>query len=108
VNKCVYCEKRAVTHDALGLNACLEHSGEADEYIEIALRKRRTPFQQHIIGLGIAAGIDPKIFDASDHPYTCKCEKCLMWWSGMGRDPDSDSFGPFTDDEIAEYHSRKI
>lgn len=30
--KCAYCKMRATTRDALGLDACIAHSGEADEY----------------------------------------------------------------------------
>lgn len=33
--------------------------------------------------------------EASDHPYTCTCDKCRDWWRKMGPDPDTDEYGPF-------------
>ena len=34
MEKCVYCDAIATDMDALGLPACSEHAGEADEYVE--------------------------------------------------------------------------
>ncbi|HEA66891.1 MAG TPA: hypothetical protein ENI07_08750 [Desulfobacterales bacterium] len=34
MSKCMYCEKTAITMDAIGLDACLEHENNADEYFE--------------------------------------------------------------------------
>ena len=39
--------------------------------------------------------------EAGNHPYDCRCRKCLDWWVAMG--PDGfvpDSFGPFTTEEV--------
>jgi len=55
----------------------------------------RTPLQQRMIALGIAAGVEPVMFEASDHPYSCTCERCRTWWRGMGPDPDTGEYGPF-------------
>lgn len=38
---------------------------------------------------------------ASDHPYNCRCQKCLDWWVDIGPDGgEPDSFGPFTTEEV--------
>lgn len=44
--------------------------------------------------------IPADFIESSDHPYSCKCDKCLMWWTLMGRNPETDRYGPFTDEEI--------
>lgn len=38
--------------------------------------------------------------DASNHPYSCRCDKCRDWWKAVG--PDRASYGPFTKEEIDE------
>ena len=52
-------------------------------------------------GIPNAATLDT----GSDHPYQCKCPTCLQWWRMMGPDPDDDSYGPFTKEEIEECES---
>jgi hypothetical protein len=32
--KCAYCKNKATNYDALGLPACKDHLGEADEYVK--------------------------------------------------------------------------
>jgi len=53
------------------------------------------------------AGIGPDFIAASDHPYDCRCEKCLAWWASIGPegdDPDTPgAFGPFTKQEVEAY-----
>jgi len=38
--------------------------------------------------------------EASNHPYTCRCDACREWWLAMGHDPDMGRYGPFTEEEI--------
>lgn len=40
-----------------------------------------------------------ELFEASDHPYDCRCDKCLDWWMVVGPDEDG-LYGPFTQEEI--------
>ena len=50
-------------------------------------------------------GITDDFETASNHPYTCRCRGCLMWWVDMGPDEDAmgnPSYGPFTEQEIME------
>jgi len=70
--------------------------------------QQRTPLQEFVIEAGIKAGVEPVIFEASDHSYWCKCEKCLAWWVKLGPDPDTNKHGPFTQDEIDEYLSGEM
>jgi len=55
------------------------------------------PFQQWLREL---LNVDPLFAEASDHPYTCRCNKCLQWWKTVGPDPDTARYGPFTKEEI--------
>lgn len=94
--KCVYCSSRATTIDALGLDACAAHENEADEYYYQRTGIRPdTPVRQNPIVRALAQAVGPHFVEASDHPYSCTCEKCRQWWKGMGKDPDTDSYGPF-------------
>ena len=38
-------------------------------------------------------------FEASDHPYECRCEKCKEWWRAVGPEMEDDDtpigYGPF-------------
>lgn len=43
-------------------------------------------------------GISNDFAEATNHPYTCRCDKCREWWRKMG--PDDDGYGPFTEEEI--------
>jgi hypothetical protein len=54
------------------------------------------------------SGIPPaeaaELLTASDHPYQCRCEKCLRWWASVGPEEDDQgrqTFGPFTAAEVA-------
>ena len=42
--------------------------------------------------------LTPEFKEASDHPHSCRCEKCRMWWKAMGN--DEDGYGPFTKEEV--------
>jgi hypothetical protein len=44
--------------------------------------------------------IPDEFVQASDHPSLCRCDKCLNWWATMGPDPDYNSCGPFSLDEV--------
>ena len=50
-------------------------------------------------------GISPEFREASDHPYTCRCDGCKDWWRKMGPD-DDEGYGPFTREEIEGGHSK--
>jgi hypothetical protein len=45
-------------------------------------------------------GISDDFLESSEHPYTCKCDKCRSWWKDMGPDPTTGRYGPFTNEEI--------
>ena len=92
MTRCAYCKDTAMATDALGLPSCAQHAGEADEH---AAAQQRTPLQRRVIDLGIKAGVEPVIFEASDHSYSCTCEKCRAWWRMMGPNPDAGEYGPF-------------
>lgn len=36
---------------------------------------------------------------ASEHSYTCKCDKCKLWWQEIGPD-EKGNYGPFDKNEI--------
>jgi hypothetical protein len=94
--KCVYCDKRATTVDAVGLDACAAHEHKADEYHrKVTGRLPDTPVRQTAIVRALAQAVGPDFVDASDHPYQCTCNKCREWWSTMGPDPDTGLYGPF-------------
>jgi len=77
--KCVYCKKRATGLDELGLDACPEHTHEADEYVANQMTN---------------TGILDKGWQ---HPYSCTCEFCKRAWQLVGPDPDTGKYGPFGD-----------
>jgi hypothetical protein len=64
----------------------------------MALAPEGTPLRK--LQDSLAEIVGPSFVEASDHPYTCKCHKCKAWWKEMGPDPDTDSYGPFTQEEI--------
>lgn len=37
---------------------------------------------------------------AGNHDYDCRCGTCQEWWKGVGPNPDSGMYGPFTIEEI--------
>ncbi len=58
---------------------------------------RRNPFVQMLceaVGEDFAA--------ASDHSYNCCCERCRDWWKKMEPDPDTETYGPFSPEEIED------
>ena len=61
---------------------------------------RPAGLQQFIDNLKKNAGISDAFAAASNHPGTCRCIDCLDWWIAMGADPDTEKYGPFTDEEI--------
>lgn len=66
----------------------------------------KSPEMERIINeLQVEFGITNSFREASDHPYNCKCDKCLKWWLAIGPDEDENGepdWGPFTAEEIAE------
>jgi hypothetical protein len=40
--------------------------------------------------------------EATNHPYTCTCDKCREWWVQMGPE-DEGVFGPFGDQLWEEF-----
>jgi len=46
--------------------------------------------------------IDDDFDKASNHPYSCTCDKCREWWLRMGPD-ENNTFGPFDDELWDEY-----
>lgn len=76
----------------------------SDPY-EQAARSRRAPALQNFIDTFIEnMGIEQDFVDSSEHPYKCRCDKCLSWWATMGpEDPNDMSFGPFNQDEVEAY-----
>ena len=38
--------------------------------------------------------------ESSDHPYSCRCDGCREWWKRIGPDPEDNSYGPFTKEEL--------
>ena len=77
---------------------------------EQAARERRAPGLQALLdNIAQSAGIEPDFVASGDHPYTCRCDKCLAWWATMGPDGDPDdpdvspSFGPFKRSEIEAF-----
>jgi hypothetical protein len=69
---------------------------------EQAARERRNPAIQTLLDAFVeAVGIEQDFVDSSEHPYHCRCDKCLSWWASMGpEDPDGPTFGPFSQAEV--------
>ena len=65
------------------------------------LANERTPLQQAIRDM-FSDDLDVEFMDATEHPYTCRCESCIKWWVTMGPEegPDGWTFGPFTEAEF--------
>ena len=40
------------------------------------------------------------LLTGGDHPYSCRCDACLKMWRLIGPDPDTERYGPFTEQEI--------
>lgn len=100
MESCAYCDKRATTMCHVGLPACIDHKDEGEDYLA---RTRRAPrLQCAIDGLARDLGISPDFVVASDHKYSCRCDKCKEWWRACGPEPESgdDGYGPFTKEEI--------
>ena len=57
-------------------------------------------------------GISDDFRAATEHPYSCRCDKCLAWWAKIGPEeakemPDAPlTYGPFSEDEIRLYLKR--
>ena len=64
------------------------------------MAERTEAMQSFVDGLAKRLSIPQEIVAASDHPYSCRCGKCLAWWRMMGPDPDDDRYGPFTEEEV--------
>ncbi len=64
--------------------------------------KRASGLQKFLDLMAYDLGISQGFVEASDHPYTCKCEKCKEWWKKMGPNSGTDAYGPFTAEEIEE------
>ena len=52
--------------------------------------------------LGIPRDEASELLISSDHTYDCRCELCKKWWQGMGPDPDTGKYGPFTIEELGD------
>lgn len=76
---------------------------------------RRAPAIQRLLnGLknrsGMGDATAKTLLEASEHPYQCRCEQCLDWWSMVGPEEAPDgrrSWGPFTETEIMRHRSGK-
>lgn len=69
------------------------------------MMKRSESIQKVIDGMKERMGISDSFVTASDHPYTCRCFRCLSWWLACGPSENSDgseNWGPFSLDEIAD------
>jgi hypothetical protein len=62
------------------------------------MNARRFSLQQ--VRDALRAEVGENFAEATGHPHSCRCAKCWHWWRDMGRDPDSDGYGPFTMEEI--------
>jgi len=49
-------------------------------------------------------GLTQDFVDATEHAGSCRCDKCLKFWSTLGPDEDG-KFGPFSGDEVEEYRT---
>ncbi|MCB0106339.1 MAG: hypothetical protein KDE53_10530 [Caldilineaceae bacterium] len=60
-----------------------------------------TPLQEKVRNM-FAGLVATEVIEASDHPYRCKCQKCLQWWLAVGPEDTGLgwSFGPFTEEEF--------
>lgn len=65
---------------------------------------QRTPALQAVIdAMEKEFGITDEFQESSNHPYSCRCDKCLNWWRIMGPDEDDNGdpfYGPFTKEEV--------
>ena len=52
-----------------------------------------------------AWNIPQSFIEASDHSYFCRCDGCKEWWRQMGPDPEDESYGPFTKEELFDDRS---
>jgi len=73
-----------------------------DHYEQEARSRRGPHLQAFLDAFAEKAGIPYDFAAASEHPYNCRCDKCLAWWASMGPDED-DGYGPFEPQEIEEY-----
>lgn len=56
-----------------------------------------TPLNSLVGRLAQVVGSD--FAEATDHPYACRCDICLVWWVKMG-DDENQPFNSFTRLEI--------
>ena len=64
-----------------------------------------TELQKTTRAAAIEAGCDPDILDAGGHAISCRCPKCLKYWTLMMPEDMMDEWRgccPFSDDEIGE------
>jgi len=50
--------------------------------------------------LGIPRDEASVLLEGADHDYYCRCDACREMWRKIGPDPDTDRYGPFTEEEI--------
>ena len=62
-----------------------------------------TPLQDLIRDLARKQGISEEFMSAASHQYSCTCKSCYEYWEKMGKDPDSNSYGPFGDNLYNSY-----
>ncbi len=63
-----------------------------------------TPLERLIDLLALDVNISDDFKEACDHPYSCRCDKCLALWARVGPDAeDGLEYGPFSLAEIEAY-----
>lgn len=60
--------------------------------------QRAPELQSFIDNMAHQLHIDNSFIESCEHPYNCRCPKCLEWWRTI--DPDEDSYGPFSVEKI--------
>jgi len=58
----------------------------SDPYEQEARSRRGPHLQAFLDAFAEKAGIPYDFAAASEHPYNCRCDKCLAWWASMGPD----------------------
>jgi len=64
--------------------------------------QRSDRMQAFVESLKQTLNVSNDFVELSDHPYSCRCEKCLQWWVSMGPEDLGHGwgFGPFTEQEF--------
>ena len=62
-----------------------------------------TPLQNRVNEWARAQGISENFMRAANHSYSCDCKDCWEYWKKAGKDPDSNSYGPFGKNLYSSY-----